>query len=114
MNSKYHNISRILVLIPIIVFVVTIICWVLASMLEAPTHRGTIYSIFAMVGLIGIFLAPLPCLIISVLGTIFAVKSVKDGSKPSRKYLFLGILEILANIWGGLVAVVLFIGSMSV
>lgn len=54
------------------------------------------------------------CLLVSVAGTVFAAKSVKQGYAPSRKFLALGIVEILACIVGVILAILMLIGGMSV
>ncbi len=112
-NSSYSK-AKVLTLIPIIVFVVTVICMVLATVLEGPTHRGAIYSIFAFVWIISMFLSPLPCLVLSILGTVFAAKAAKDGSAKTSVFLILGIIEILIYVVGAILAVLMFIGGQSV
>lgn len=49
-NRNYSN-ARVLTMIPIIVLVITVICMVLATILEVPTNRGAIYSILAFINL---------------------------------------------------------------
>ena len=68
-NGNYSK-AKVLTLIPVIVFAVTVICMVLATILEGPTGRGAVYTVFAFAGLMSMFLAPLPCLVISVIGTV--------------------------------------------
>ncbi len=114
MDNKYHKIARILTLIPLIVFAVTVICMIVATVLEVPTARGTVYSFFALIGILNILFSHLPCLLVSVAGTVFAAKSVKQGYAPSRKFLALGIVEILACIVGVILAILMLIGGMSV
>ncbi len=106
--------AKILVLIPAGLFLITVICLGLAFILEGPTHRGVIYSILAFIGLMGMILSPFPCFVLSVVGTVFAVKELKDGMAQSRKYLILGILELLVHAAGMVVAVMLFNVSMGV
>ena len=69
--------------------------------------QGTIYSLFTLVGILGIVLSPLPCLAMSVAGTIFAAKAVKEGIVPARKYLVLGIVEILTHASGVILAILM-------
>ena len=56
-NSNYSR-AKVLTLIPVIVLAATVICFVLASILEVPTGRGALYTIFAFAGLMSMFLSP--------------------------------------------------------
>ena len=114
MKNKNYSRARVLTLIPIIVFAVTAICFVLSLMLEVPTNRGVIYSILAFAAVISMFVSPLPCLILSVLGTTFAAKARKEGAPGSLLFLVLGIIEISVYVLGVIIAVLLFIGGQGV
>ncbi|MBO4267512.1 MAG: hypothetical protein J5910_10040 [Lachnospiraceae bacterium] len=113
MNNSYSK-AKILTLIPVIILAVTVICIVLASMLEGVANRGTVYTIFAFAGLMSIFFSPLPCLLLSVIGTIFAAKAKKEGITGSTGFLILGIIEILVYVAGALLAVGIFIAGQGV
>ena len=106
--------AKVLTLIPVIVFAVTVICMVLATILETPTNRGVIYTLFAFSGLMSLFLSPLPCLVLSVIGTVTAAKAVKDGTKEARKFFALGMIEILVYVAGAVLAVIMFIAGQGV
>ena len=112
-NSNYSK-AKALTLIPIIVLMFTVICMVFATILEVPTNRGVLYSIFALTGLISMFLAPLPCLVISVIGTMFAVRVTKEGTAGARSFLILGIIEILVYVAAAILAVIMFIAGQGV
>ncbi len=114
MKSGNYSKAKALTLIPIIVLAVTVICMVLATILEVPTNRGALYTIFAFAGLMSVFISPLPCLVISVAGTVFAVKAVKEGIAEARKFLILGIIEILVYVVAAVLAVLMFIGGQGV
>ena len=111
---KRYRIAKILILIPIVVFVITAICMGLATILEFPTDRGVVYSIFAGIGILSMFLSPLPCLVISIVGTVFAAKATKEGIVQSRKFLVIGIVEIIAYIAGVILAATMFYYGQSV
>lgn len=112
-NSNYSK-AKVLTLIPIIVLAVTVNCMVLATMLGVPTNRGGLYTIFAFAGLMSIFISPLPCLLISIVGTVFAVKAVKEGTSKAPIFLILGIIEILAYVLGVVLAISMFIAGQGV
>ena len=111
---RSKNTARSMVMIPIIIFAVTVISFVLAVILEGPTDKGAVYALFAFISIISIFMAPLPCLIISVIGTVLAVKAIRAGDSKARKYLFIGIIEIAVTAVFTVVAVILFITGQSI
>ena len=112
-NSNYSK-AKTLTLIPLVVLVVTVICMVLSFLLEGPTNKGGLYSIFAFAGLMSIFISPLPCLVISIIGTVSAAKAKKEGIAKASKYLTLGIIEILVYVVGAILAIIMFIGGQGV
>ncbi len=114
MNNRNYAKAKILTLIPVVMLLFTVICFVFATILEGPTNRGTVYSVFAFAGLMSLFFAPLPCQVLSIIGTVFAAKATKEGIKEARKFLILGIIEILVALLGGVLAVVMFIGGQGV
>ncbi len=50
----------------------------------------------------------------SIVGTIFASKAIKEGVREARKFLFLGIIEIVFSVIALLLAVVMFIVGQGV
>ena len=112
-NSSYSK-AKVLTLIPIIVLAVIVLCMVLAAILEVPTSRGALYTILALAGLMGVFIAPLPCLVISVVGTVFAAKAGKEGVAEAHKYLVAGIIEIMVYAAGAFLAVLMFLAGQGV
>lgn len=112
-NSNYSK-AKVLTLIPIIVLAVTVICMIFASILEVPTNRGVIYTIFAFAGLISIFISPLSCLALSIIGTVFAAKSAREDTAAAIKFCILGIMEILVYVVGAILAIMMFIVGQGV
>lgn len=112
-NSSYLK-AKVLVLIPVFIFFVTMICMVLATILEGPTNRGALYSVVAFIGVMSLFFAPLPCLIISIIGTVFASKASREGVTEANRFLILGIIEILVYVFGAVLAVLMFIAGQGV
>ena len=114
MKSRNYLRAKVLTLIPLIVLVVTVICIVLATILEVPTGRGVLYTIFAFAGLMGVFISPLPCLVLSIIGTVFAAKAAKEGTARARIFLVIGIIEIMVHIVGAFLAVMMFLVGQGV
>ena len=114
MKKSSYSYAKLLTLIPVIVLAVTVRCMVLAAILAAPTNNGTLYSIFAFTGLMSMFILPFPCLIISVIGTVFGAKAVKEGTSGAIILLILGIIEILVSVIGALLAIAMIIAGQGV
>lgn len=112
-NMNYHKAKK-MVLIPIMIILLAVVCFVLASILEQPTNRGMLYSILALIAILIIFMSPIPCLVMSVIGTILAIKAVKEGTAQARKYIVIGMIEILAHIVFVILGIAMFIGGQSV
>ena len=112
-GSSYSK-AKVLTLIPVFVLAATVICMVLAAMLEVPTGKGVLYTIFAFAGLIGMLISPFPCLVMSVLGTVFAAKAGKEGIAGARKFFVLGIIEILVCAAGAVLAIIMFTAGQGV
>ena len=112
-NSSYSK-ARVLTLAPLIVLAATVICMVLASILAVPTNKGVLYTIFGSAGLMSMFLSPFPCLVISVIGTVFAAKAAKEGTAQARIFLILGIIEVLVCAAGAVLAIMMFMVGMGV
>ncbi len=112
-NSSYSK-AKVLTLIPIIVLALTVICMVFATILEVPTNKGVLYTIFAFTGLMSLFISPFPCLVISIIGTIFAAKAAKEGTGNARIFFILGIMELLVYVAGAILAIIMFIVGQGV
>ena len=108
MNKNYSR-AKVLTLIPIFMLAFSLICMVFASILEVPTSKGVLYTVFAFAGLISMFLNPFPSLVMSIFGTVFASKAKKEGETKANKFFILGILEIVASVIGIFLAIVMLI-----
>ena len=114
MKSGNYSKAKVLTMIPVIVLAFTVICMVLAAILEVPTSRGVLYTIFAFAGLMGVLISPLPCLVISIIGTVFAARAVKEGTAGALKFLVTGIFEILVCALGTFLAIMMFLVGQGV
>lgn len=94
--------------IPVISVIVIIGSFIIASILEFPTNRGAVYSFLAGIAIFGIFLIPIPCLIISIIGTVNSVKN------KNKKYKIIGIVEIIFSVLGVLLDIYIFTIGQSV
>ncbi len=94
--------------IPVISVIVIIGSFIIASILEFPTNRGAVYSFLAGIAIFGIFLIPIPCLIISIIGTVNSVKN------KNEKYKIIGIVEIIFSVLGVLLDIYIFTIGQSV
>ena len=113
-DNRNHAIARTLTLIPIVVFIITAACMVLAAILEFPTDRGAIYAAFASVGVLSLFFSPLTCFVIAIVGTVFAAKAMNEGIAQSRTQFVTGIVEIIAYLAWTILATIMFNAGLSV
>ena len=114
MNDRKVTTAKVLILIPLVIFVATIVAGVAASLLEFPTDRGGLYSVLALIAILNLFTAPLPCLILSIIGTVKIVKARQQDVTDTAVFLFLGVAEIIASIIFTILAAGLFIVGQSV
>ena len=82
--------------IPLLIGIGLLIAFGIACVLEFPTNRGTIYSIFAIISIIGSMFVPIPSIASSIVGIISASKARKQGEKTVCLIL-IGILNIVVS-----------------
>ncbi len=93
MKNKNHTRAAVLTLIPVIAFAAAFVCIAIYRITGRPSE-GT-GSLLGTIGVAGCFLLPLPCLIISAVGTSFASRAQKEGEIRSRRFFVIGIIEII-------------------
>ena len=109
-KSKQYRIAKVLVLTPLIIFG----CFILLPSFFALLFYSNYYpdppDALRILGVITFSVYPIPCLIMSIVGTIFAKKAPEDQEK---QILFgLGIWEIVGNtIWLALLVFLVFLVS---
>ncbi len=108
MNKDYKKEAKNYLTLPIIITVVIVISMIMATILEGPTNRGSIYTLFASVMILGIIFAPLPCFIMSIIGTIKAIKA------KTRGLTILGIAEVAIGVIAIILATLILIFGQSV
>ena len=94
-----YKTAKTLVLIPLVIFAIAIVCFIIAAILEQPTNRGTLYTVISLIGLTGGFLTPLPCLIVSIIGSLYAYRSKEEGARHWLLLFLLGIYVVSALVW---------------
>ena len=96
-NKNYRK-ARVLIAIPLIVFIVSVACAILAVLSVSISEDSPFYGIFAAISLINLVFTPLPCLILALFGTIYARKAERESVPEARKLCILGIVEMIASI----------------
>lgn len=89
---KHHvggTAHKVLLIAPIAMFCSGFLLLIISSIIEMPTHRGTLYSFLSGLSLLLLFISVFPGIIMSIIGTIL---SVRAGSKG---FIVLGIIELL-------------------
>ena len=109
-----HEIAKIMIVIPLILAAVTLLSLAIATILEGPTNRGSLYTIFMIIVLVGFFLAPPISMFLSIIAIVFSCKAMKEGNSKSLKILIIGIIETLLSVGAIILAIVMFIGSKGV
>ncbi len=94
MNKKIT--ALLLVGIPLLVGIGLVITFGIASILEHPTNRGILYTIFAFISIFGSILVPIPSIVSSIVGIIRAAKLKKQGEKTGY-LIWIGILNIVVS-----------------
>ena len=100
--------ARRLLAAPLWIALFDIGCFALAYLLAGPTNGRGLYGIISAVGIFGFFLLPLPCLILSLFGTIRAYR------EHGKRLFALGVVE--TGIWAVIftTALHLFLDGLSI
>ena len=95
MDNKNHKNAKILILIPIIVFAIFALCLLPLTISYFSTGSDVTAVALIFLGSVGLILTTLPCLVLSIVGTVFAKRAEKEGELSSRKFFVIGIIEIV-------------------
>ena len=106
MDNKYHKRAKILILIPIIVFAVNAVCFVPLTISYLSTGSDVTAVAIVFLASLSLIFTALPCMVMSVAGTVFAARAKKEGQTASRKFFILGIIEIVIYALGVVGAVI--------
>lgn len=95
MNDKYYKRAKNLTLIPIIVLAVTATC--LTPLMISYLSTGSDVTAVAciLIWSLSLFLTSPVCLVIAIVGTVSAARSIKDGMEASRRFHVVGTIEII-------------------
>ena len=83
--------------IPLIVGISLGVAFAIAGVLELPTNRGVIYTVFISISIIGSIFVPIPGSISSILGIKEALKLRKHGEKNTGLPILIGTVNILVS-----------------
>ena len=102
-SNKYYKIAKILILITLVIMITIPVCLGLAFLILSLAASGTsniLYQIAASVFYIGFGICGIPCLAMSIIGTICAIKARKDGISKATVFIILGIILIpITAVW---------------
>ncbi len=95
MNNKNLKRAKVLTLIPVIVF--TVIAAFMAALIFSYFSTGSDVTVIAIIitAVVSLIVSVLPCLVMSVAGTVYATKAQKEGQAASRKFFVIGIIGIV-------------------
>ena len=94
MNKK--TTASLLVGIPFLVGIGLIITFGISSILEFPTNRGSLYTIFLFISIFGSIFVPIPGIVSSIVGIIKAIHLKKEGEKTGY-LIWIGALNIIVS-----------------
>ena len=94
MTNPNYNRARILTLIPAGVFVLITIILGAIAIDYFKTGSDVTAVAFIFIGSLCLIVTTLPCMIMSVLGTLSASKAKKEGVAEAQKFFILGMIEI--------------------
>ncbi len=106
MNNKNYIRAKILILIPIIIFAINAICLGSLAICYFSTGSDVTAIAFIFAGSLSLILTTLPCLVISVCGTVFAARARKEGMSGSHKFIVIGVIEIAVYVIGVISSIV--------
>ncbi|MCR5590823.1 MAG: hypothetical protein K6F73_04765 [Lachnospiraceae bacterium] len=107
--SKNHKRAKVLTLIPLIVFALSVICEGALTINYFRTGSDVAAIAVIFLGTMTAILTTLPCLIMSVLGTVYAARAKSEGEAASRKFFVLGVIEIAIYVLGVFGALISFL-----
>lgn len=104
--QKKISLEALLTLIPAIIVVTGLLSLTLATALEFALNRSGIYIVFVSISLFVLFLMPVPCLVLSIIGLVISIK------KQNQQIKIFAILEIIGGVaWSVLAGYLLYIGQ---
>ncbi len=75
MDNKNYKRAKILILIPVIILAVTAVCMIPLTISYLSTGSDVTAVALIFMGALGLILTTLPCLVMAVVGTVFASRS---------------------------------------
>lgn len=102
-----------LVLIPVIIAIIGVVAFLLATLLEGPTSRGTLYTLLMLLVILMPYLAPIPCICLSVIGIAHS-RVLRRYNISTTSINVVGVLGIIIEVFAAVFAVLIFASSMSV
>ncbi len=106
MKTVNHKKAKILTLIPAIVFAIVTIC--LGSLMISYLSTGSDVTAMILITAtsMSLIFTTVPCLVMSVFGTVFAVRAKNEGISGSHGFFVLGLIEIAVYGMGVLLTII--------
>ena len=95
MNNKNYTAAKVLILIPVIACLISagILIPLTISYLSTGSDVTAVGILIA--GSLCLVVTTLPCLIMSIVGTVLSAKAKKEGQTSYGKFFMIGIIEIV-------------------
>ena len=110
MEQKKYKAAKVLILIPIIIFVLTAICLGALSISYFSTGSDVTAVALIFISTMSALLTTLPGLVMAILGTVFSARAKKEGAASLGKFFVMGVIEIVVygiGILGAVVAAII-------
>ena len=105
MNDRNFKTAKILLLIPPAAAVLCVVCVIISIIPELSPYGALPGPEEVALGIL--FASPIPCLVMSVIGTVLAGKANKAGVTKAKTLYTLGIFEIFLSVSGILLGLLL-------
>ena len=97
-NANYKK-AKIMTLIPVIVFALSALCLVPLTISYLSTGSDPTAVLLIFTGSIIAVVTVIPCIVLAILGVVYASKAKKEGAEKTGKFTVLGLIELI--IYGG-------------
>ncbi len=95
MEKKNYSRAKVLIIIPLVVFVLTLICVGVPAVSYFSTGSDVAAVAMIFAGTMSALLTVLPCLVLSIIGTVSASKARKEGIDQAGRFFVIGTIEII-------------------
>jgi len=100
-NNKHYKIAKRLIMITLVVMITIPVCFGVAFLsITVLDHSNFLSWLVGAVFYYVFIIGGIPCLAMSIIGTLYAIKAKKDGISKATVFIVLGIVLIpITAVW---------------